>query len=174
MMCTIVAGSLVGIQTNRLDLTLLSLFVLSPFLSLTCWAGLRKMWGSTHKLQCWELSWRLAKTSIPWAPENIHTPIISSYMTFNLPPYLYLCLLHAFATTLYTGYCIRDIFKKLAHYVDEAKLANNLLPSHEISWKDCTLTAFCVRIEYLLFINALISSCLLASPIVHVHPIWGW
>ena len=58
-----VAVLIIGMRTSHLDLTLLILFMLSPPLSLTCWAGQRKTWGSTHKLQCWGLPWRLAKTS---------------------------------------------------------------------------------------------------------------
>ena len=90
--------TLLGMQTNCLDLTLLSLFMLSPLLSLTCWAGLRRTWGSTHKLQCWGLPWRLAKTSTLNCREHTHTPIISSYITFNLPPYYWISLLKDFFT----------------------------------------------------------------------------
>ena len=50
-------------QKRHLALVLLSLCKLSPLLSLTYWAGLRKTQGSTHKLQCWGLLWRLAKIS---------------------------------------------------------------------------------------------------------------
>jgi len=52
-----------GIQIRHLALLLLSLCKLSPLPSLTYWAGLRKTQGSTHKLQCWGLLWRLAKIS---------------------------------------------------------------------------------------------------------------
>ena len=35
----------------------------SVSLRLNSSAGLRRTWGSTHKLQCWGLPWRLAKSS---------------------------------------------------------------------------------------------------------------